>query len=205
MKYQLGDTVLILHSNEEAKIIEIMNPDMLLVEVEGISFPVYMDQVDFPYFKRFSEKKMFSSKKEKKYVDDIRKEKPALSLPGEDGVWISFLPVMQLNEYGEEQVDHLKLHLVNRTHAAYHFVYHLHFFGRPDFELKNQVKPFENFYIHDIAFSDLNDSPSFEFEFSLSVPDPGKAEHFRKSYRIKPKQLFVQIKKLREKNEATFS
>ena len=36
-----------------------------------------MDQIDFPYFKRFSEKKMFPAKKEKKYVDDVRKEKPS--------------------------------------------------------------------------------------------------------------------------------
>jgi hypothetical protein len=65
MKYQAGDTVLILHSNEEAQVVDIINDKMLLVDVKGVSFPVYMDQVDFPYFKRFSEKKIFPPKKEK--------------------------------------------------------------------------------------------------------------------------------------------
>jgi len=58
MKYQIGDIVLILHSNEEGQIVDIINDKMLMVDVEGVSFPVYSDQVDFPYFKRFSEKKL---------------------------------------------------------------------------------------------------------------------------------------------------
>ena len=88
MKYQIGDKVLILHSNEEGTVLDIINDKMLMVDVNGISFPVYMDQVDFPYFKQFSAKKIFPSKKEKQYVDDVRKEKK----PGEekvvDGVWL---------------------------------------------------------------------------------------------------------------------
>lgn len=63
MKYQVGDKVLILHSNEEGEIIEIINDKMVLVSVRGVNFPVYMDQIDFPYFKRFSSKKIFPQKK----------------------------------------------------------------------------------------------------------------------------------------------
>ena len=72
MKYQLGDIVLILHSNEEGKVVDIINDKMLMVDVQGVSFPVYMDQVDFPYFKRFTEKKLFPEKKEKQFVINPR-------------------------------------------------------------------------------------------------------------------------------------
>ena len=65
MKYQIGDTVVLLHSNEEGQVVDIMNEKMLMVDVKGITFPVYMDQVDFPYFKRFTEKKIVPAKKEK--------------------------------------------------------------------------------------------------------------------------------------------
>ena len=171
MKYQVGDKVLILHSNEEAEVIDIINDKMMMVDVKGVKFPVYMDQVDFPYFKRFTEKKMFPAKKEKQYIDDVRKEKPPKQTRVEDGVWLTFLPVMDTDEFGDEIVEELKLHLVNRTGTAYNFIYKLHFFGKPDFELKNTINPFEDFYLHDIAFADLNDSPSFEFEFSLLQPD----------------------------------
>src|ERR1700730_10356345 len=100
MKYQPGDIVLILHSNEEATVIDIINDKMLMVDVEGVKFPVYIDQVDFPYFKRFTEKKLFPPKKEKKYVDDIRKEKETQTVKKEDGAWLTFLPVMSTDEFG---------------------------------------------------------------------------------------------------------
>ena len=167
MKYQIGDTVLILHSNEEGKVVDIINNKMMVVDVKGVTFPVYMDQVDFPYFKRFSEKKLVPQKKEKTYIDDLRKEKPSNKKKQVDGVWLTFLPVTDTDEFGDEVVEELKLHVVNRTETAYQFHYKLNFFGKTDFELKNQLNPFENFYLHDIPFSDLNDNPTFDFDISI--------------------------------------
>ncbi len=205
MKYQIGDTVLILHSNEEGQVVDIINDKMLLVDVKGVSFPVYMDQVDFPYFKRFTEKKMFPPKKEKQFVDDVRKEKPSKEKRVADGVWLTFLPVMDTDEFGDVVVEELKLHLVNRTETPYNFVYKLHFFGKPDFDLKNTIQPFEDFYLHDVDFADMNDSPSFEFDFSLLQPRKNKAEHFEAAIKLKPKYLFGKIEELKQKNLATFS
>ena len=71
MKYQVGDEILVLHSNEEGRIIEIMSDKMVLIEVRGVKFPAYMDQIDFPYFKRFSEKKLFPAAPKKIYIDQI--------------------------------------------------------------------------------------------------------------------------------------
>jgi len=178
---------------------------MLMVDVKGVSFPVYMDQVDFPYFKRFSEKKIFPAKKEKQFVDDVRKEKPLTEKKVADGVWLTFLPVMDIDEFNDLVVEELKIHLINRTEIPYSFVYKLHFFGKPDFELANTIQPFEDFYLHDVDFADMNDSPSFEFEFSLLQPDKNKADHFETTTRLKPKILFAKIKELKEKNEAHFS
>lgn len=205
MKYQIGDTVLILHSDEEGQIVDIINDKMAMVEVRGVRFPVYFDQMDFPYFKRFTQKKQVPARKEKKYVDDIRPEKPA-NLPRKaDGVWLSFLPVMDTDEFGDEVVVNLKLHLINKTEETYQFDYQLQFFGKKDFELRNTVQPFQDFYLHDVPFSDLNDSPSYHFDFSLSKPDKKKADHFEASVKIKPRQFFARIEEIRQKNQATFS
>ena len=62
MKYQVGDEILVIHSNEEGRIIEIMNDKMVMIEVRGVKFPAYMDQIDFPYYKRFTEKNYFLQK-----------------------------------------------------------------------------------------------------------------------------------------------
>ncbi len=204
MKFQVGDKVLVLHSNEEGEVIDIINNKMVMVDVRGVKFPAYIDQLDFPYFRKFSGKKLFPNKKDKKYIDDIKKEKndsPKIS----DGVWITFLPVMETDEFGDEVVEELKMHLINRTEVSYKFTYHLNYFGKSDFELKNEILPFQDFYLHDISFESLNDSPSFEFEFSLLQAQKNKADHHEASLRLKPKQLFARIEEIRLKGEATFS
>ena len=204
MKYQVGDIVLILHSNEQGEVIEILNDKMVMVNVHGVTFPVYMDQIDFPYYKEFTSKKLFPQKKEKKYVDDVRKEKtPPHKIV--DGVWLSFLPVMDIDEFGDDVVEELKVHIINRTYHSYKFFYKLQFFGKSEFELKNQVNSFADFYLHDVPFEDMNDSPLFTFEFSLVQPEKSKADFYEASLKLKPKQLFDKIEEIKKKGEATFS
>ena len=205
MKFQIGDRVLLLHSNEEGEIIDIMNEKMVVVDVNGVKFPAYIDQLDFPYFKRFSEKKLFPGKKEKKYIDDVRKEKASPATKIADGMWLTFLPVFETDEFDDEGIAELKVHLVNRTEIAYNFTYKLAYFGKPEFDLKNQLNPFEDFYLHDVAFEDLNDNPVFEFEFSLLQQDKKKAEFFESSLKLRAKQIFTRIEEIKQKNEATFS
>ena len=196
--------MIILHSNEQGEVIDIISEEMVMVEVRGVKFPAYIDQLDFPYFKQFTEKKLFPKKKEKKFIDDVRREKdPKRKVV--DGVWLSFLPVMDTDEFGDDVVEELKIHLVNHTYRSYRFFYKLHFFGRSEFELKNEVHPFQDFYIHDVQFSDMSDSPAFSFEFSLLQPDKDKTAFFEASVKLKPKQLFAKIGEVKEKGEASFS
>ena len=204
MKYQVGDKVLILHSNEQGEITDIINDKMVMVNVRGVNFPVYMDQIDFPYFKQFSSKKLFPAKKDKQYVDDVRKEKTPLHKVV-DGVWLSLLPVMDVDEFGDDVVEELKVHIINRTYHSLKFFYKLQFFGKSEFELKNQVNSFTDFYLHDVPFADMSDSPVFCFEFSLMQPEKTMVEFYETSLKIKPKQLFDKIEEIKKKGEATFS
>ena len=204
MKFQIGDKVLVLHSNEEGEVIDIINDKMVMVEVRGVKFPAYIDQVDFPYFKRFSEKKLFPQKKQKKFIEDVRKEKEVPKKVA-DGVWVSILPVMDIDEFGDDYVQELKIHLINRTERAYNFIYRLQFFGKTEFELKNEVHAFNDFYVHDVPFEDVNDSPAFSFEFSLQQPDKSRADFYETSLRLKPKQLFERIEQMKQKGEATIT
>lgn len=203
MKYQVGDDIIVLHSNEEGKVIEIMNDKMVLIEVRGVKFPAYMDQIDFPYFKRFTEKKLVTEKKAapKVYIDQVPKEKPQPNqIKVADGVWLSFLPKFALDDFNDEVVELLKIYLVNKTGKAYRFNYQLFFFNEADFQLENEVLAFHDFYIHDIPFAAVNDSPSFSIDFSLSTPEKRKAPHFETSLKPKPKQLFQKIEALKENN-----
>lgn len=204
MKYEIGDKILVLHSNEEGEVIDIINDNMVMIEVRGVKFPAYMDQIDFPYFKRFTEKKLFPPKKQKQFVDQLKVERNPDKVKEADGVWISFFPKFETDVFGDEVVEQLKVYLVNKTDQAYRFHYKLLFFGKADFELENEVRPFADFYMHDVPFEDLNDSPTFSFEFSLTKPDKLKADFCEANFKIKPKQLFQRIEELKAKNEPFF-
>ncbi len=204
MKFQIGDKVLVLHSNEEGEVVDIINNKMVMVDVRGVKFPAYIDQLDFPYFKRFTEKKGQQGGKQKKYIEDVNKEKQAPKKVA-DGVWLSFLPKITIDEFGDDVVEEMKIHLINRTERAYQFTYQLLFFGKSEFDLKAEIKPFEDFYLHDVPFSDMSDSPLFSFRFSLVQPDKTKAEQYEASLKLKPKQLFEKLEQLKQKGEATFT
>jgi hypothetical protein len=203
MKFQVGDKVLVLLSNEEGEVVDVINNKMVLVEVRGVKFPAYIDQLDFPYYKKFTEKNPAQQKKQRLFVENLKQEvkKPKIA----DGVWVSFLPVMDMDEFGDDYVTELKIHLVNHTDRSLQFIYRLQFFGASEFELKNQVNAFSDFYLHDIPFEDMSDSPNLAFEFSLVQPDKAKADYYEASLKLKPKQLFDRIEEVKKKGEATFS
>ncbi len=206
MKYQVGDEIIVLLSNEEGRVVEIMNDKMVMIDVRGVKFPAYMDQIDFPYFYRFSQKKVVEEKKPTLFIDNIPKEKPQPNvIKVSEGVWVALIPKFSLDDFNDEVVETLKVHLVNKTDKSYHFTYDQQFLGVSNFALKNELMAFHDFYLHDIKFEDVNDSPSFHFDFSLVHPEKKKAEHFETSLKIKPKQLFQRIEEMKDKNEPTVS
>jgi len=205
MKYQPGDRVLILHSKEEADVVEIINDQMVMVDVSGIRFPVYIDQIDFPYFTNFSSKKIVSSRKEKVYADNLKKEEVTRRHHVHSGVWISFLPEFRKDIFDADEVEKFKIYLLNQTADTLNFMYRISFKGSPDFHLNNTLLPFKEFYLHDISFEEMNDAPKFEFDFSILNADKKKVEHFETTFKIKAKQLFQKIEEMKFKNEPTFS
>lgn len=205
MKYQPGDTILVLHSNEEGEVIEIINDEMVLIEVKGARFPVYTDQIDFPYFKRFREKKKQSAKKQKLYIDDVRKEKIQEQQKDYTGMWLTFVPVFDKDVFDEDIVEKFKLYMLNETPYSYNFEYEVMFAGSAHFHHQNLIHPFNNFYLHDIDFEEMNDSPRFECWFQLMPADKKKVEEHKTTTKIKAKQLFKQIEEMRLKNQPSFS
>jgi len=205
MKYQEGDKIIVLHTNEEGKVVEIMNEKMVMIEVKGVRFPAYMDQIDFPYFKMFSEKKLVEKKKI--FIDNVKqdKEKVKVKVKVGNGVYLAFMPIFDKDIFEDDVVEKLKIYLINQTETAYNFTYNLYFGGESNFELKNTIQPLSDFYLHNVNFEDLSDNPRFDTEFSLVNPDKKKAPYYETSLKLKAKQLFKKIEEIQLKNEPTFS
>lgn len=207
MKYQQGDKVILVHSGEEAEIVEFINKEMALVDVNGVQFPVYLDQLDFPYFKQFTEKKKSVESQKKIYIDQVRAEKkaPGSTFALATGVWLVFLPVYDKDVFDDDVVDYFRIYLVNQTAIPYSFQYWLRLNGEVDFELKNNIPVNSDLYLHDVPFEKLNDSPRFDFDFGLQKPDNKKAPHFEASLKLKAKQIFSKLEEIRMKQVAHFS
>ena len=203
MKYQPGDKILVLLTDEAGTVLEIMNEKMVLVEVKGVKFPIYTDQIDFPYFKMFSQK--FKAEKKKVYIDNVQKEKAMPKVKEGNGVLLSFIPVFDKDIFDDDIVEKFKLYLINQNETAYTFTYDLMIGGQSDFQLKNTIDPLSDFYLHDVKFEDLSDSPRFEFEFALKEPDKKKAPYFETSLKLKAKQLFKKIEEIQLENKPGFS
>ena len=203
MKYETGDKIIVLLTNEEGKVVEIMNEKMVMIEVKGVRFPAYMDQIDFPYFNMFSKKTIVEKKKV--YIDNLQKEKVVVKAKTADGMFLAFMPVFDKDIFDDDVVEKLKIYLVNQTDTAFIFDYNLLFNGESNFQLKNNIDPLQDFYLHDVKFEDLSDNPRFDVEFSLSNPDKKKATHYETSLKLKAKQLFKKIEETKLKNQPMFS
>lgn len=204
MKYEIGDKIVVTLTNEEGRVVDIINEQMVMIEVKGVKFPAYLDQIDFPYFKMFSEQRKAADKK-KIFIDNVKKEKPQPKKKVADGVFLSFVPIFDKDVFDDDVVEKFRLYLINQDEVGYNFSYHLLFNGESNFELNNTIAPLTDFYLHDVKFDDLSDNPRFSVEFSLAQPDKKKAPYFETSLKIKAKQLFKKIEETRLKNEPSFS
>jgi len=203
MKYQIGDKIIVLHSDEEGQVIDIINEQMVMIEVRGVKFPAYMDQIDFPYFKMFTQKKLVPKKKI--FIDEVKKEKPQPKKKITDGVFLNFVPVFDKDVFDDDLVEKLKVYLVNQNEEGYIFDYNLYFSGEHNFQLKNTIGGLSDFYLHDIDFDDMSESPRFDVIFSLQKEEKKKAPYFETTLKPKGKQVFKRIEDLQKHNEASFS
>jgi hypothetical protein len=130
-------------------------------------------------------------------------EKKEKSTRTEDGVWLTLLPVFETDEFGDDMVELFRIHLVNNTATGMHFEYRIRYAGKDGFELGNDLHAFQDFYIHDIPFENLNDNPAISIEFDLLTPDKNKAAYYEANLKLRGRQVFSRTEEMKKKGEAT--
>lgn len=206
MKFEVGDKVVVKHSNEDGKVVEILAKNMVLVDVRGVRFPAYTDQLDFPYFKQFSSRKLVEEKKPaKQYIDEVRREKQSPRYQVAEGVWLLFFPIYNKDVFDDDIVEELKVYLVNQTNHGLRFHFWLRYNNEAEIEIQNESLALNDFYLVNLPFEKLNDAPSFHFEFSLLTPQKDKTEYYEAQYKPKPKQVFKLIQQIQQTGSPFFS
>lgn len=208
MKYQVGDKILLLHSQEEGIILEILSQEMARIEVDGIDFPVYLDQIDFPYYYNFSKKNQPAFPgvgKGSSLLSAIPKEKGSGRKNELDGgLSIIFFPVID-NAESAFLVAHFKVYLSNQMPLSFSFSYSFKKKGQLLWSMDGASQSETDFYLHDILFEDLSDNPVFNFKFNLVGASSKFQDQLTTSVKLKPRQLFEQLEKVRTQKLASFS
>lgn len=204
MKFQEGDKIIVTATGERGFVVEWINKKMLTIDVDGTQFPVYADQIDFPYFEEFSKKKTFQEKKQ--VVRDIpRKEKRVEKNIPRDGVHLSFFPILDKDVFDENLFSHYRVYLLNHTDDDLLVHFTVLYKDLKDLETKHQVAALEDLYLFDLSFDRLNDQPKFLFLFSLVASNSQKANQFQIEYRPKPKQFLKLSESTIEAHNASFN
>jgi hypothetical protein len=201
MKFSIGDKVILKNTGEEGHVTAYINDQMIEVEVNGTSFPVYIDDIDHPYLKWFTDKKkpkVNTSPPEQLPVETEKFRKPRLA----KGVYLSFLPVFKLNEM-EDIVDYFKVYLLNELPRHIKYSYDVQLDQKSLFRHNGTLHEFGHVYLHNISFEDISSQPRFNWQ--LTDLADRQLETARDTLRIRPQKLFTHINDVLQKNEPTFS
>jgi hypothetical protein len=203
MKFQEGDKIIVSATQEKGIVVEWINKKMLTINVDGISFPVHADQIDFPYFADFSSPK--EQKKKKVSLEIPRREKKPEKIIERDGVWLSFYPVLDKDIFDDDIISHFKIYLLNHTDDDLIFNFSLFVNSLKEIDLKSSVRALDELYLIDLSLEKLNDHPKFSFVFELTEKKNLKARSFNHDYKPKAKQIFKLANEVLQQQKASFN
>lgn len=203
MKYSIGDLVYLKQSGEEGNIVSMPAKGMLEVEVNGVSFPVFEDDVEHPYLRWFTEKRKIAKKKTQQELPteqaENRKQRPP------QGVYLSFVPVYSSSQM-EDVVEQIRIHLLNELATAINFQYEVrNADNKLLFRHGGRLEAFTSIYLHPISLEDAGAQPRYHWQLNGEVTGTGEAAEIKDILRIKAAKLFELLHDALIHNRPTFT
>jgi hypothetical protein len=201
MKFSVGDKMLIKKTGEEGVIVGLIDQQMVEVLVNGTSFPIYIDEIDHPYLRWFTQKN--KSDQQKKV---LREQIPVETLQTPQakiatGMHLTFMPVFHTLDM-EERVERCKIFFVNHTHHTIELKYDVRTTGGLLFSYQGVLQAFSDIYLHFIDWDTMQDIPRFEWRIK-EVHSDQYALH-QDVLKIRSAKLFAHINQLMQQNLPTF-
>lgn len=203
MKFSIGDIVLLKQTGEEGRVTGFLGQDMIEVEVAQTHFPVFIDEVEHPYLKWFTEKKKSQSSatpSKEMLPTEPQVRKADYEVAG--GFHFSFFPVYRFDEF-EDIVDKLKVYFINQMPYQINLQYECSLPSGTIFTHKTELQPFTHFYLHDIPFEKMHQQPRFSW-ILMQNSTAERKNCFSETLRIKPRKLFDYISTAQKMNNPMF-
>jgi hypothetical protein len=209
VKFSVGDKVVVKHTKEEGKVIQIINNEMVELEVLNTHFPAFVDELDHPYLEMFTSKKI-NARKKALNLDDFPGERPGMQVGNANahpdlasGFYFSILPVYFFDKEGDS-LARLKLYFINQSQHTIKMKYDCMTNLGKEFTLGTTLYPYQHLYLHHIPFDLVNENLSFNFELETiaKLEVQKRLEH---NLKLKPKVIFQKLHQLEERGEPLLS
>lgn len=187
-------------TGEEGFIVDFLPGKLIEVDVNGIRFPVYADEVDHPYLKWFTDPAVRKASRGRSPELPQPEKNPPRRLPR--GIYLSFLPQFD-PESTEDIITAFRIHLINETPDAIRFRYDVRDArGALVFSHQAELHAYGNLYLHPLTLEALNAQPRLQWSLG---PAAAPAAVFADVLRIRPGQLVRHIREMLEQNLPAFS
>lgn len=206
MKFSIGDLVSLKKTQEEGKITAIIDDEMYEVEINGTKFPAYKDELEHPYLNWFLKKKKAQNNAQNIVVDQLpsekkgKKSKELFSIAS--GFHMQFVPIYEYDGF-EDVVKKLKVYFINQSPENITLTYNCQAKFSSHFSIKTTVYAYSNFYLHDIPYELMHDTPGFEW--SVTPEQQKKPITLSDTLKIKPKKLYELLNHLQLQADPSFS
>jgi Smr domain len=207
MKFSIGDRVRFKRTGDEGVVASILDKNMVEVDLSGTIFPAFIDEIEHPYLKWFTEKS--PAKKGTTALPEIRVEKPIERRPRlATGIHLSFLPVFQTRDM-EEHAEQFRIYLLNELPLDVTFTYECKVRDEVVFSHTGALHSFGSVYLHHISADQMHEQPRFNWQITNESKPSGTKTAGKISasgvLRIKPVKLFEHINEILLGKESTFS
>ncbi len=204
MKFQEGDRVMVKSTGERGTVVEWISKKMLEIEVEGIRFPVYADQIDFPYYDDFTKAAKQATVKKINSSDIPAPEKSESITLIQDGIKFSFFPVLDQSIFDEDVIDYFKIYFVNQIGKSLSGRVELLLGNQSFLEVPFELRPSSSVYLFDFPLERLNDQPFFKIKLRDASFPTSESSWRELDFRPKPKLFFKLALNTVEQKNASF-
>ncbi len=203
MKFTVGDAVWLRQTEEEGILTGFISPTIYEVDVAGVRFPVFADQLEHPYLRRF--RKSGILRKEVELPLPVPEKKKATRLP--QGCYLSFFPFYKesADPSAAGEIEAVSVHLVNELPDSLRFEYDVRTAARASvFHLAGTLPQYSNVYLHRLPWEVMAAQP--RFSWMLQPTYEGRVGPLQEgTVSLRARQLIRRIQGLEESGHPAFS
>jgi hypothetical protein len=200
MKFSIGDKIVIKKTGEEGHLVGFVDQDMAEVNIAGTVFPIYLDEIDHPYLRWFTQQR--KQQKKSSVPEQLPAEPP---LPHKEkvasGVWLTFMPVFQTVDM-EERVVQFRIYALNQTNYTVQLSYEVRKGEERIFSYEGILQPFSDIYLHYVDWDTMTAIPRFTWSLKEQIND--KLAPVSGVVKIRSAKLFEHLSALQLNNQPTF-